>query len=61
MAPHETLSPANRQKLLLATRVWSELLRQALERGFHGTVIVELAVQDGTIQHVRRRVEQTER
>lgn len=38
-----------------------DLLQQALQRGFHGTVRIECAVQDGTIQHVRRTLEQLEK
>jgi len=32
-----------------------------LKRGFHGTAGLEMTVQDGTIQHIRRKVEQVER
>lgn len=38
-----------------------ELLARALVRGFHGAAALEFVVQDGTIQLVRRRVEQAER
>jgi hypothetical protein len=38
-----------------------ELLAQALQRGFHGTLKLECAVQDGTIQNLRKTVEQMER
>ncbi|MGO8690910.1 MAG: hypothetical protein ACLQLG_14910 [Thermoguttaceae bacterium] len=38
-----------------------ELLRESLRRGFFGTAAVELSVQDGTIQHIRRKVERIER
>ena len=30
-------------------------------RGFFGTAAVELSVQDGTIQHIRRKVERVEK
>ena len=40
---------------------WRAVLEQALQRGFHGQVAVEISVQDGTIQHIRRRLEQFER
>jgi len=36
-------------------------LEQALRRGFFGQVGVELKIQDGTIQHVCRKLEQIER
>lgn len=56
-----TTTEANRAKLELAARAWRLLLESALERGFNGTATLEIAVQGGTIQHVRRRLEQTER
>jgi hypothetical protein len=40
---------------------FSEILAEALRRGFFGTAAVELSVQDGTIQHIRRRVERIEK
>ncbi len=39
----------------------AELLAEALRRGFFGTAAVELSVQDGTIQHIRRTVERVEK
>jgi hypothetical protein len=47
----------NQHHVSQAERAWSELLREALQRGFHGVAGLELSVQDGTIQHVRRRIE----
>ncbi len=37
------------------------MLAESLQRGFFGTAAVELSVQDGTIQHIRRRIERIER
>lgn len=37
------------------------LLAETLTRGFHGTAGLEWAVQDGSIQHIRRRQERLER
>lgn len=51
----------NRTKLSLVERAWSDLLAEALRRGFHGAVSLELHVQDGTIQSVKKRVEKCER
>ena len=51
----------NQTKLGQVERAWSEVLAAALKRGFHGTVSVEVVVQDGTIQNLRRRIEQLER
>jgi hypothetical protein len=48
----------------LATRsaqAWRELLSAAQVRGFHGSVAIEAVVQDGTIQHIRRRFERLEK
>jgi hypothetical protein len=62
---HRGKSPAthevNRAKLALLRRVLDEQLALALSHGFHGTTAIELAVQDGTIQHVLHRVERMEK
>jgi hypothetical protein len=54
-------TPTNQTKLAQADNAWRQVVRQTLQRGFHGTAVVELAVQDGTIQHVRRRIEQLDK
>jgi hypothetical protein len=54
-------TPVNRTRLDQAHRAWAELLAEALRRGFYGTAALELTVQDGTIQHVRRKVDRMER
>ncbi|MGE0610440.1 MAG: hypothetical protein AB7O62_25350 [Pirellulales bacterium] len=51
----------SRAKLAQVERAWSDLLAQALRRGFFGSVSLELQVQDGTIQSVRRKVEKVEK
>ena len=38
-----------------------ELLEQSLRRRFFGTVKIEFAVQDGTIQLIRKSLEQMEK
>jgi hypothetical protein len=64
---HETLAtrladtPANQARREQAQRAWDELLDEALRRGFFGTASLDVSVQDGTIQHVRRRVERVEK
>ena len=55
------VTAGSRSKLSLVERAWSELLAEALRRGFHGAVSLELSIQDGTIQHVRRKVERMEK
>jgi hypothetical protein len=44
-----------------ARQAWDQLLAAAQQRGFFGSVTVEVIVQDGTIQQLRRKVEQQER
>ena len=54
-------SDANRSKVQLAESVWREALADVLRRGFFGTAGVDVTVQDGTVQHVRLRVERVHR
>lgn len=54
-------TPGNVKKVAQLESALAELLAEALKRGFFGTASVELSVQDGTIQHIRRRVERIER
>lgn len=52
---------ANAKKVAQLQSLMAELLAEALRRGFFGTAAVELTVQDGTIQHIRRTVERIEK
>jgi hypothetical protein len=54
-------SPGNQQKLDRLKMLLGQLLAESLQHGFHGIVAVEIQVQDGTIQSIRRKVEQIER
>ena len=54
-------TPGNVKKVEQLQQAWAELLAEALRRGFFGTAALEIAVQDGTIQHIRRRVERIEK
>ena len=54
-------TPANQQKMEQIRLAMTEMLAGVLRRGFHGTAALEMTVQDGTIQHIRRKVEQVER
>lgn len=56
-----TSTPANQKKVAQLKGALAEVLAEALKRGFHGSAGVELVVQDGTIQSIRRRVEKIER
>jgi hypothetical protein len=55
------VTPGNSQKIPQLQQTWKELLEEALKPGFHGTVSVELKVQDGTIQDIRRKVERVDK
>lgn len=55
------MSETNGAKLRRMEEVLRELLDESLQRGFYGTAAIEISVQDGTIQHLRRRVERIER
>ncbi|HLA83841.1 MAG TPA: hypothetical protein VJL29_03525 [Thermoguttaceae bacterium] len=54
-------TPANQEKVSQLRAAMAEVLIEVLRRGFHGTAGIELCVQDGTIQHIRRRIERVER
>lgn len=54
-------SPANAKKVAQLKSALAEILAEVLRRGFFGVAAVELSVQDGTIQHIRRRTERIER
>lgn len=54
-------STGNVGKRSQVQRHWHELLEQALVRGFYGTVALEVVLQDGTIQVIRRRLEQLDK
>ena len=54
-------TPANEKKMSQLRQALDELLQESLRRGFFGTAGVELNIQDGTIQHIRRRVERIEK
>ena len=51
-------SPVNAKKLAQVQQTLAEILAQTLQRGFFGTAATEVSVQDGTIQHIRRTVDQ---
>ena len=60
MRPANT-SPSNREKMDQIQSTMAEMLTGVLKRGFHGTAALEMTVQDGTIQHICRKVEQVEK
>jgi len=51
----------NSKKVAQLESALAEILAEALRRGFFGTAAVELSVQDGTIQHIRRKVDRIEK
>ncbi len=52
---------ANASKVSLLDKAVADMLAEALRRGFHGTASVELTIQDGTIQQIRRRIDRVEK
>lgn len=56
-----TATPANQKKMAQLHAALGEILAEVLRRGFHGSAGIELSIQDGTIQTIRRKVEQTQR
>ena len=54
-------SPTNQQKVSQLRTAMAEMLAEVLRKGFHGTAGIEVCVQDGTIQHIRLKVEKIER
>ncbi|MGD0652818.1 MAG: hypothetical protein ABSA16_00605 [Thermoguttaceae bacterium] len=56
-----TATMTNAKKVAQLEKALAELLAATLKRGFFGIAGVEVSVQDGTIQHIRRKVEQIEK
>jgi len=56
-----TTTPTNRDKMTQLEAALGEILAEVLRRGFFGSAVVEVSVQDGTIQTIRRKIEQVER
>ncbi len=54
-------SAGNAKKVAQLQAAMAEILAEALRRGFFGTAAVEVNVQDGTIQYIRRKVERIEK
>ena len=63
LRPVKTLSDttSNQTKVRQAQAAWGQMLSEVLRRGYHGTIALEAVIQDGTIQHLRRRLEQIEK
>ena len=63
MSMNATLNtvPGNVKKITQLEKAVDEILREALHRGFYGTTAVELTINDGLIQHIRRRVDRIEK
>jgi hypothetical protein len=54
-------TPVNETKVGQVEAALAQMLAESLRRGFHGKAAIELAIQDGTIQHIRRMVERIEK
>ncbi len=55
------VTTGNCDKVPQAQAALNALLCDALRAGFHGRAVLELAIQDGTIQHIRRTLERLEK
>jgi hypothetical protein len=51
----------NAARLEQLQKAWADILAKTLKRGFHGTIQIEVAIQDGSIQHFRKKIEQIEK
>jgi hypothetical protein len=60
MMTHGT-NPGNAKKVAQIQAALAEILAEALRRGFFGTAAIELNINDGTIQHIRRVVDRIEK
>ena len=56
-----THSPSNERRIFQLKADLAEVLETALRRGFYGKVGVDLKIQDGTIQQVRKKIQQVQR
>lgn len=54
-------SPENARRLRQIQQSLGDALPQILQRGFHGRLELTVSIQDGTIQHISRKVEKIER
>ena len=54
-------TPNNHEKVKQLEAVFAQLLIEVLRAGFHGRALIELAIQDGVIQHIRRTLERLEK
>ena len=54
-------TPTNQQMIQRLETAMAAMLADVLRRGFYGTAGIEVGVQDGTIQNIRRRVEHIEK
>jgi len=61
MATTLSQTPANQERTNQLQAALGEILAEVLRKGFFGAAAVELSVQDGTIQHIRRKVERIEK
>lgn len=52
---------ANQRMIQRTQLALDRLLAYTLQRDFFGTVRIELAIQNGTIQHIRQGIDQLEK
>jgi hypothetical protein len=54
-------SPANENKIAQVKIALAAILAEATRRGFYGKIGLELSVQDGVLQKIRRVVERVDK
>jgi len=54
-------SPTNHKRRQQAMAALLEAIEDACEPGFYGTATIEVTVNNGTIQHIRRRLERLDK
>jgi len=55
------ITAGNAQKLAQLEKALAELLAEVLKHGIFGTAEIQVSIQDGTIQHIRLKVELVEK
>ncbi|HEY2759927.1 MAG TPA: hypothetical protein VGI75_04270 [Pirellulales bacterium] len=61
MQPTTNATQGNQVKISEIETAMAGMLSETLRRGFHGKAILELVIQDGTVQYIRRVVEKVEK
>ncbi len=57
----QNANPENQTKMSQIETALAAILSEALRRGFYGKAALELSIQDGIIQHIRRVIEKIDK